>query len=155
MPDQSFTPLADWFTLLAQSLKLLANPLEPMRIQDILKTHLGARVARMLKHISDPSDTALWLNYVLRTDVLIRLWDNKDQPVIIACHLSSNIYNAEKNLSLITTPHFQAARHALGITHHWILLLPNFPMLTLKPSDLLDDLYEQLEQASEYAIIQL
>lgn len=153
MNSQNLTFLDDWFKPLAQSLKLLADPLEPLLVQDALKTYLGARVVQMLPLMSDPTDMDLWLSYVLQTNVLIRLWDD-DQPVIVACYLSSKIYYAQQNLALITGTNFQAARQALGIAHHWVLLF-EVPMFAIRPSTLLDSLYNQLGQATECAIIDL
>ena len=147
-------PAEQWFKHIAQGLNLIAPPLEPEQIKIALKTHLPARFERVLPRLEDPEDTQQWLNLILKSLFVIRLWRSTDEPVLIALAVSGSLKLAKQQLDIIKSPEFSAARQELGIAKHWFLVVPGYPAIAPSRDELLDMLYAQLEVESECALVQ-
>jgi hypothetical protein len=149
---QETTTVEQWFELQAESLKLLAPQADLSTVKNALHQHLEGRVQRLSRHIAQPDDASNWLKIILKSGELIRLWPSPHQAITVAVNCSSNLKLAQEQLALIQSPEFRATRKALGIDRHWFLIVRGFPLQKPKQSELLDALYEQLEDAEECAI---
>jgi hypothetical protein len=144
-----------WFHVQAVSLKLLAPWPTLSKAQEVLRQHLPERMQRLARNIPDPQEASSWLQIVLKSGELIRLWPTPDQSVTVASNCSGNLKLAQEQLGLIRSPEFRAARKALGIDKHWFLVVPGYPLQVPKCGELLDALYAQLSSEDDCGIVQL
>lgn len=146
------SPAEAWFCHQAKSLNLLVPPIELTSVQQALSTHLPQQVERVLPWLINPEDASEWLNLILKANFLIRLRQHQSTPVMIAINVSGINVSPSRQLALIQSPQFTAARQDLGIAKHWCL---NIPDLLSAPSrdELLDELYDQLEITDECALL--
>lgn len=147
-------PAEQWFERIAIGLKLLAPPKESEQIKAALKTHIPARVERVLPRLKDPEDAQQWLNLMLKSGFIIRLWRSTDEQVLIALAVSGSLKLAKEQLHIIQSPEFSAARKELGIAKHWFLVVPGYPPIAPSRDELLDALYDQLEVEDECAVLE-
>ena len=147
-------PAEQWFQHLAEGLRLLVPALTPDRIKTVLKTHVPRRVERVLPRLRDPEDTQEWLNLILKSRFLIRLWRSEDEPVLIALAVTGSLKLAKEQLPLVESPEFSSARQELGIVKQWFLVIPGYPPVGPSRDELLDALYDQLELEAECGLIQ-
>jgi hypothetical protein len=152
---QELSSVEQWFHAQVNSLKLLAPIPELATVRDILERHLPKRVQRLSSHISEPQDALSWLQIILKSGELIRLWPSPENPITVAIDCSGNLKLAQEQLALVRSPEFCAARRELGIDRYWFLVIPGYPLQVPKQSELLDALYGQLTQDEECAVVQL
>jgi hypothetical protein len=151
---QTLKSAEQWFQSQADSLKLLAQTSDLPTVKDILQRNLPERVCRFSRHIAEPESAANWLEIILKSNALIRLWPSPENPITIAVNCSGNLKLAQEQLALVRSPEFCAARRELGIDKYWFLVIPGYPLQVPKQSELLDVLYAQVSKDEECAVVQ-
>ncbi|NJM76242.1 MAG: hypothetical protein HC852_11195 [Acaryochloridaceae cyanobacterium RU_4_10] len=151
---QKLSSVEQWFHAQVISLKLLAPMPELATVRGILERHLPGRVQRLSRHISNPQDTSNWLEIILKSSELIKLWSSPEQPVTVVIDCSGNLKLAQEQLALVRSPEFCAARRELGIDKYWFVVIAEYPLQVPKQSELLDALYAQLAKDEECAVLQ-
>jgi hypothetical protein len=151
---QTLKSAEQWFQSQADSLKLLAQTSGLTNVKDILQRNLPERVRRFSRHIAEPESAANWLEIILKSNALIRLWPSPTQSITIAVNCSGNLKLAQEQLALVRSPEFCAARRELGIDRYWFLVIPGYPLQVPKQSELLDVLYAQVSKDEECAVVQ-
>ena len=152
--DSDLCPAEQWFQHLAESLRLLAPALPSELIKSVLSAHLPKRVERVLPRLQDPENAQEWLNLILKSRFLIRLWRSSDEPVVVALSVSGSLISAKEQLHLIESSEFRDARKGLGIAKHWFLIIPGSPPVGPSRDELLDALYDQLAVEEECSIVE-
>lgn len=90
---------------------------------------------------------------VLVTGELVRLQLNpNDTPLIVAIHASASGW--KDGFEKISTPEFSAARKALGIDKHWMLILEDIADAAPSSDELMDALLHQAKDSAECAVVQ-
>ena len=152
--DSDLCPAEQWFQHLAESLRLLAPALPSELIKTVLSAHLLKRVERVLPRLQDPENAQEWLNLILKSRFLIRLWRDSDEPLVVALSVSGSLISAKEQLHLIESSEFRDAREGLGIAKHWFLIIPGSPPVGPSRDELLDALYDQLAVKEECGIVE-
>lgn len=145
-------PAEQWFRYQAENLRLVAPIPDLGLVQDALKKHMPKRVERVLPRLSNPEAPTLWLSLILKANFLIQLWPTSTESVVVAMDVGGNALIAQRQLALIQSPEFSAARRELGIAKHWFLSLED-QMIVPSHDQLLDALYNQLSLEAECGII--
>jgi hypothetical protein len=154
-PIQEFNSVSQWFGLQVNALNLSSPIPDLSTVKDVLQRNLPGRVQRLSRHISDPENAAHWLEIILKSNALIRLWPSPENPITVAVDCSGNLKLAQEQLALVRSPDFCAARRELGIDRYWFLVIPGYPLQVPKQSELLDVLYAQLSKDEECLVVQL
>lgn len=142
----TITPAEAWFYALATDLRLLAPPIQLSKIQSALQTHLPQRVKRYLPRLANPQDANQWLKLIGKTGEIVQLWESPTEPILAGINVSNNLRLATQQIDDVDSPDFQAFREALEISYRWELVLPKFPKIAPTRDELLDLLYQKLEQ---------
>jgi len=152
---QELSSIDQWFRVQTDCLRLLAPLPELFTVRDTLQQYLPNRVQRLSRHIANPQDASNWLQIILKSGELIRLWPSPEQSVTVAVNCSGNLKLAQEQLALVRSPEFCQARQTLGIDKHWFLIVSGYPLQIPKRSELLDTLYAQLAKDEECSVVQL
>ncbi len=115
------SPAEQWFYRWVHNTGLAALYPDADEAIAALLIHLPERTKRYSRNISDPSSGESWLRLVLVTGELIRLQaDLCHPPITVAVHPSTSEWT--EGFEEISSHKFSAARHALGIDKHWMLV---------------------------------
>jgi hypothetical protein len=152
---QESNSISQWFELQVDFLKLSSPIPDLSTVKVVLQRNLPGRVNRLSRHIAEPENAANWLEIILKSNALIRLWPSPEKSLTVAIDCSGNLKLAQEQLALVRSPEFSAARRELGIDKYWFLVIPGYPLQVPKQSELLDALYAQLAQEDECGIVQL
>jgi hypothetical protein len=74
---------------------------------------------------------------------------------VLALNISANPTLATEQLELVRSPDFRAARTDLEIDRFVFLVIPGYPVVVPKASELLDMLYRVVEGGEECAVVVL
>ncbi len=119
-----------------------------------LETHLPQRTKRYSRNIPDPTSGESWLRSVLMTGELIRLQpDHNHASITIAVHPSTSEW--KQGFEKISSAQFSAARRALGIDRHWMLVLEGITSAAPSSDELMNALKKQVDAQAECAVIHL
>jgi hypothetical protein len=143
-----------WFALTCRRLRMIdPNPPTLRTIEPVLHQYLPKKTERAIAHMNDEYDPDLWLDYILKIDSLLSLQDLNDRPLRIGVDVTTFPGEVSQKYSAICSRPFKAARQALGIDKHWILLVSALSL----PSDdmLIDKFYEIVDRSDECSIIDL
>lgn len=121
LPDNlaSFTPLAQWFYHWVREMNLQAPYPSLERAKEALQNLPNFR--RYSRNVPDLESGESWVRFLLRTGELIRLQAAPGQPSLtVAVYVSSHNWGAYEK---ICSPEFSAARRALGIDKHLMIVM--------------------------------
>jgi hypothetical protein len=145
-----------WFQRTARELRLtdkayLKN-LSVSTLSPAIRQRLSERVEEADRRGEDLQDPSTWLDLVL-IDCILTLENIEGNPIRVAVEVTTRDRNALNELSLVKSHNFKAVRSKLGIDRHWVLL---FDAVNPPASEqIVDALYEQIDQPAECALIDL
>lgn len=124
------------------------------QVKEVLETYLPERTKRYSRNIPDPQRRESWLRLVLVTGELVRLQLTPNAtPIIVAVHASASGW--KDGFEKISTPEFSAARRALGINKHWMLILEDIADAAPSSDELMNTLRNQARDPSECGIVRI
>ncbi len=149
-------PHEQWFYCWVRDNGLATSYPELRPTMDVLLKYLPQRTKRYSKNIPDLDVGESWLRLVLKTGELIKLQpDSHLPPLTIAVNPSAIHRLAYKNLETISSPEFSAARRALGIDKHLMLVFNNIADAEPESNKLLNALINQAKDPAECAVIHI
>jgi hypothetical protein len=143
-----------WFRLTCRRLRMLdPNPPTLRQIEPVLRRYLPKKTERAICHMSDEDEPELWLDLILKIDSLLSLQDLDGKGLRIGVDVTTFPAEVPEKLAAIRSAPFQAARQALGIQKHWVVLVSALSL----PSDdmLIDKFYEVIDRPDECSMIDL
>lgn len=143
-----------WLKLTCERLRMVdQNPPSFREIRTVLTRHLDMKVQRAIAHMNDEYDPELWLDYILKIDVLLSLQDLEGNDIKIGIDVTTLKSEVSRKFGEICSRRFQNARRELGIAKHWVLVVSALGL----PSDdmLIDKFYEVADTSDECSIIDL
>ena len=143
-----------WLKLTCERLRMVdQNPPSYREIRTVLTRHLDLKVERAIVHMQDEFEPELWLDYVLKIDVLLHLQDVDGNDIRIGIDVTTLKSEVSRKFAEIRSRRFQNARRELGIGKHWVLVVSALGL----PSDdmLIDKFYEVVDGSEECSIIDL
>jgi hypothetical protein len=124
------------------------------QVKEVLETYLPERTKRYSRNIPDSQSGESWLRLVLVTGELLRLQPAPDAtPITVAVHASASEWR--ECFEKISTPEFSAARRALGINKHSMLILEDIADAAPSSDELMDTLRNQAIDKSECGIVRI
>jgi hypothetical protein len=117
-----------------------------------LAIYLPERTKRYSRNIPNPECSESWLRLVLITGELLRLQPSPYHPALtVAVHASAGEWKG--GWEKILAPEFSAARRALGIDKHWMLVLEDIAEAAPSSDKLMNALLKQALDPVECAIV--
>lgn len=147
-------PARESFRGLASSLRLLAPAPELALVKDTLSKYMPQRVKRLLPRLSQLENVDQWLSLILKTNFLVQMHSFDEQLVLVGLNVSGSYETAQTQLEIIKSSEFRAARKALGISKHWLVIIPGLPPQVPTRDELIDAFYSMLDESAECEIIQ-
>lgn len=148
------SPAKQWFYQWVRRMGLAAAYPDINQVKEVLETYLPERTKRYSRNIPDPQSGESWLRLVLVTGELVRLQLTPlDTPITVAVHASASEWL--EGFERISTPEFSAARRALGINKHWMLILEDIADAAPSSDELINALRYQALDKSECGIIRI
>ena len=148
------SPAEQWFYRWVHNTGLAAPYPDADGAIAALLIHLPERTKRYSRNIPDPASGESWLRLVLMTGELIKLQsDPSHPPITVAVHPSTSEWT--EGFEEISSHNFSAARHALGIDKHWMLVFESIAEVAPSSQQLIDALHKQALDPAECAIIHI
>lgn len=148
------SPAEQWFYHWVHRMGLAAPYPDIEQAKEVLVTCLPERTKRYSRNIPDPQAGESWLRLVLVTGELVRLQLTPNAtPIIVAVHASATEW--KDGFEKISTSEFSAARRALGINKHWMLILEGIADAAPSSDELMDALRNQALAPSECGIVRI
>lgn len=148
------SPAEQWFYQWVRRMGLAAAYPDINQVKKVLETYLPERTKRYSRNIPDPQSGESWLRLVLVTGELLRLQPAPDAtPITVAVHASASEWL--EGFEKISSPEFSAARRALGIDKHWMLILEDIADAAPSSDELINALRNQVVDKSECGIIRI
>lgn len=148
------SPAEQWFYRWVHDMNLAAPYPDLGQVLAVLQTHLPQRTKRYFPNIPDPTSGESWLRSVLMAGELIRLQpEHNHASITIAVHPSTSEW--KQGFEKISSAQFSAARRALGIDRHWMLVLEGIASAAPSSEQLMNALKKQADTQAECAVIHL
>lgn len=148
------SPGEQWFYQWVHRMGLAAAYPGIEQAKEVLEIYLPERTKRYSRNLTDPHSGESWLRLVLVTGELVRLQlTPNDTPLIVAVHASASEW--KDGFEKISTPEFSAARRALGIDKHWMLILEDIADVAPSSDELMNALLNQAIDKSECGIVRI
>lgn len=148
------SPAEQWFYQWVHHMGLAASYPSIEQAKEVLETSLPERTKRYFRNIPDPQSGESWLRLVLVTGELLRLQSAPNAtPITVAVHASATEW--KDGFEKISTPEFGAARRALGIDKHWMLILDDIADAAPLSDELINSLHYQAKDPAECTIIRI
>lgn len=146
------SPAEQWFYHWV-SQQNLATPYPDLElVKAVLETHLPQLTKRYARNVPDPSSGESWLRLVLMTGELLKLQLKCDlPPMTVAVYPANGEW--KQGFEKINSSHFGAARRALGIDKHWILVFEGIAEAVPASEQLMNALKVQAVDLPECAVI--
>jgi hypothetical protein len=145
-----------WFQRIARELRLVDRDffrdISVAGLAPVIRQRLSERVEEASRRGEDLLDPSTWLDLLL-IDSVLRLENIEGAAFRVAVEVTTRDRHALNELGLVKSNNFRVVRGRLGIDRHYVLLLDS----VTPPSNeqLVDSLYEQIDQPLECALIDL
>ncbi|MBW4696580.1 MAG: hypothetical protein KME03_01530 [Aphanocapsa lilacina HA4352-LM1] len=145
-----------WFQRIARELKIVdkefLRTITVATLRPAIRSRLSDRVEEASRRGEDLQDPATWLDLVL-IDAVVSLENIDGEAIRVAVLVTTRDRHALNELGLVKSQNFRAVRSALGIQRHWVILLDS--VAPPSQEQLVDSLYEQIDQPGECTLIDL
>lgn len=146
------SPAEQWFYHWVRQQNLATPYPELAQVKTVLEKYLPQRTKRYTRNIPDPSSGESWLRSVLISGELLKLQPDGDRPPLtVAVYPVTSDWKA--GLEKISSIEFSAARCALGIERHWMLVLGGIAEAAPDSAELMHALKIQALNSVESAAI--
>lgn len=146
-------PFSLWFYHWVRNNNLAVSYTDLETVKSVLYEYLPQQTKCFSEYLLNPESASSWLKLILLTGELLRLQATPDHPYQLVAVTTAAGYFWPGLFETISSPEFSAARQALGIDKHWLLVFENIADPEPEPDKLMDALRKQVKNSAECAII--
>ncbi len=143
-----------WFEAQMENLRLVDyTPVALATVFRVVRQYLPSKTRTAEEFIDNPESVDELLDKVLKIDIILRVEQADGTIQRVAVDVSGNASKAQSKFDEIMQSNFWAARRALCLDRHWIVLVNERKLPS--PDDLTDAIYEAVDSNQKCVMINL